>query len=163
MDGSRSATGQDVIASHPPRMLVANAEQRRHLDRAVADVRLGNPQSARVVAVLDGLVPIRSQFASGSHYLLATASHLLDEEVVDEDYELAEKLSIAVGDAVMVLRRVSGSEGHATGDGDALVRGFYDGAESDAPTRALLLEALGVMREAVSELRDEDVLIVLAK
>jgi hypothetical protein len=162
MNDSRGATGQEVVDQQVARMVVADAEQRRHLERATADVHIGNPQSVRVGTVLDKLVPIRRQFDSGAHYLLAAGSHLRDEGLLDEDFDLANKLSISTGDVITVLWSIKGAGPLEAVDEDALVREFYDGAEFDARTRMLLLRALKVMRAAIGELRDGDALIVIA-
>lgn len=153
----------DVIPDGAPRMLMATTGQQRHLADVTADVRVGRSQSATVGAALEALHPVRRQFEASPHYLLAAASHLCDEGVLDEDYELADKLGIAIGDAALVLRRNANTDRLGMANRDALVSEFYPGADSDQHSRSQLVAALDVMQDAVAELRDDDVLIVLAR
>lgn len=154
---------QSMTVTPAPRMLVANTRQQRLLDRVVANVHVGNPQSAKVAAVRDDLSPARRQFDFEPHYLLAAASYLRDKGLLNEGFDLADKLGIATGDAVMVLRPVPGAGQHIAVDQDAFVRDFYEGAESNPSTRSLLLKALEVVREAMTELSDDDALVIFAR
>lgn len=151
------------VNAHALRILVADAQQQRRLAEATADVQVGFPQAERVGMVLDDLLPARRQFDAEPHYLLAAASYLRDEGVLDEDFELAAKLGIAIGDAALVLRNGRDVDRTKVLNGNALVSGFYPGAESDPHSRAFLVKALEVMQAAVAELRDDDALVILAR
>jgi hypothetical protein len=153
----------NVIGDRVPRVLMANEQEWRRLLATTAGVRVGLPQSLEVNEALNGLRPVKRQFDADPHYLLAAASHLRDVGALDEDYETADRLGIATGGAAMVLRRIAGSDERRIGNGTVLVRDFYPGAASDAQSEAFLLRALDVMRAAVTELRDGDVLVVLAR
>jgi hypothetical protein len=152
-----------VISDRVPRVLMADEQQWRRLLATTTGVQVGLPQSVEVDEALNGLRPVKRQFDADPHYLLAAASHLRDAGALDEDYEVADKLGIATGGAAMVLRRVAESDELSIGNETVLVRGFYPGAASDAQSKAFLLRALDVMRAAVTELRDEDVLVILAR